>query len=32
MNLTDFHDWISEIKKETGLSYDAIASNAISDR
>jgi len=32
MNLQDFHDWIAEIKKETGLSYDAIASNAISSR
>jgi hypothetical protein len=32
MNLQDFHDWISEIKEETGLSYDAIASNAISAR
>jgi hypothetical protein len=32
MNLQDFHDWIAEIKKETGLSYDAIASNAISKR
>jgi len=32
MSLTDFHDWISEIKSETGLSYDAIASNAISKR
>jgi hypothetical protein len=32
MNLQDFHDWITEIKEETGLSYDAIASNAISAR
>lgn len=32
MSLTDFHDWIKEIKDETGLSYDAIASNAISSR
>lgn len=32
MTLQDFHDWIAEIKKETGLSYDAIASNAISSR
>jgi hypothetical protein len=32
MNLQDFHEWIAEIKKETGLSYDAIASNAISAR
>ena len=32
MTLQDFHDWIAEIKKETGLSYDAIASNAISKR
>jgi hypothetical protein len=32
MTLSDFHDWISEIKSETGLSYDAIASNAISQR
>ena len=32
MNLAEFHDWITEIKKETGLSYDAIASNAISQR
>lgn len=32
MSLQDFHDWISEIKSETGLSYDAIASNAISKR
>jgi len=32
MSLQDFHEWIAEIKKETGLSYDAIASNAISKR
>jgi hypothetical protein len=32
MSLQDFHDWIAEIKSETGLSYDAIASNAISQR
>ena len=32
MSLADFHDWIKEIKDETGLSYDAIASNAISSR
>lgn len=32
MTLQDFHEWIAEIKKETGLSYDAIASNAISQR
>jgi len=32
MNLQEFHEWITEIKKETGLSYDAIASNAISAR
>jgi len=32
MNLQEFHDWITEIKQETGLSYDAIASNAISAR
>lgn len=32
MTLNDFHEWISDIKKETGLSYDAIASNAISQR
>jgi hypothetical protein len=32
MNLSEFHDWITEIKNETGLSYDAIASNAISQR
>jgi len=32
MNLQEFHEWITEIKKETGLSYDAIASNAISQR
>ena len=32
MSLNDFHEWISEIKNETGLSYDAIASNAISQR
>lgn len=32
MSLQEFHDWIAEIKNETGLSYDAIASNAISQR
>ena len=32
MNLQDFHDWITEIKDETGLTYDAIAANAISTR
>lgn len=32
MNLQEFHEWITEIKNETGLSYDAIASNAISAR
>ncbi len=32
MNLQEFHEWITEIKEETGLSYDAIASNAISAR
>jgi hypothetical protein len=32
MTLNEFHEWISEIKNETGLSYDAIASNAISQR
>ena len=32
MNLQDFHEWIADIKSETGLSYDAIASNAISSR
>ena len=32
MNLQDFHDWITEIKDETGLTYDAIAANAISQR
>lgn len=32
MNLQEFHEWITEIKTETGLSYDAIASNAISNR
>ena len=32
MNLQEFHEWITEIKTETGLTYDAIASNAISNR
>jgi len=32
MNLQDFHDWITEIKNETGLTYDAIAANAVSQR
>jgi hypothetical protein len=32
MNLQEFHEWITEIKTETGLSYDAIAANAISNR
>jgi hypothetical protein len=32
MSIQEFHEWIAEIKKETGLSYDAIASNAISNR
>jgi hypothetical protein len=32
MTLNEFHEWIKEIKDETGLSYDAIASNAISQR
>ena len=32
MNLRDFHDWITEIKNETGLTYDNIAANAISAR
>jgi len=32
MNLNEFHDWITEIKNETGLTYDNIAANAISAR
>lgn len=32
MNLQEFHDWITEIKNETGLTYDNIAANAISAR
>jgi hypothetical protein len=32
MNLQDFHEWITEIKNETGLTYDNIAANAISAR
>ena len=32
MTLQEFHEWITEIKDETGLTYDAIAANAISTR
>jgi hypothetical protein len=32
MTLNEFHEWITEIKNETGLTYDAIASNAIPSR
>lgn len=31
-NLQEFHEWIADIKKETGLSYDEIVANAISNR